>query len=177
MNFTFTTTHIETLVELTALAEKHNCYINFGTASDSGSEILDEVLLSKGFTQNMVKEVQDKLVVSFPNYAVNGIWFSLCDKSKDTENVLKYIVTQTDFHYDVEDSLAYGISEETLKKLSEVDCLSNGYICLATAYTKVSGFGLETQKSNLVYRSGIALKYFAEYVCDYLGEPRLNKVY
>ena len=177
MNCTFTKEHVKTIIELTALAGKHNCYINFGTASDSGSGILDEVLLSKGFTQNMVKEIQENLDVDLPNYAVNGLWFSLYDTRNDTENVLKYVITQTDFYYDVENTLDCGLSEETLKKLSDVDCLSDGYVCLATAYTKVSGFGLETQKSNLVYRSGIALKYFAEYVCDYLGEPRLNKVY
>ena len=44
MNTTFSSTHLETLVDLQALAKKHGCKIFFGCYSDTDEQV-NEVLL------------------------------------------------------------------------------------------------------------------------------------
>ena len=44
--------------------------------------------------------------------------------------------------------------------------------------TIIHGFGNEKRIEDFrCYRSGMAVKFFGDLVCDYLGEPRVNRVY
>lgn len=118
----FYISHIETLCDLKAIAEKHNCKISFGVKSYSENTIDEELLKQEGFTDDEINYIKDSLDVVDACTTNDSIYFELIEKDSKKVNSPIYV------------------------------------------------------KSSTTYRSGMALKYFGDYVCDYLGEPRIERV-
>lgn len=189
MNVTFSSTHLETLVDLQALAKKHNCKISFGCYSNtSKEEINNDILRENGASE----EIINKLLNGWEhNISVNNIentdehiWFQLYDpEGKKKYNVMTYYENRTyfevEFDYDFDEDGNQDLVNWLEKHNAEWNYDSDKYIiCLNTAPTIITGFGYEEEhKDYRVYREGMALHYFTELVCDYLKEPIIKRTY
>lgn len=173
MNIGFYKSHTDTLRDLQNIAEKHNCYIQFGFDSDSGSDIDEELLEKEGFDIEALRD----LSLEHECYERQTIWFELVEKSSTTKcHSLSYTECNTYFNFE-EDEL-FGCENEEFVNFMEEHCDYGDFINIRDSYTIIRGFGLERPKEcDLVYRSGMALKFFGDYVCDYLGEERINRAY
>lgn len=174
MNTHFTTSHLQTLQELVAIAESHNCYINFGTSADSCAEILDELLLEKGFDNVLLDELNYNVETANEHFSIYDIWFELFDRNTGKSNILSYTQLQTSFSFnELGDDVSYTLQD----KLKEMDTYGDRFISVRSDETKIHGFNQGDKICHLVYRPGMALKFFGDYVCDYLGVPRIERVY
>lgn len=174
MNIGFYKAHTDTLRDLQNIAEKHNCYIQFGFDSNSSADIDEELLEENEFDIEALRDLTLENTCS----EFSSIWFELVEKNDTTKyHRLSYINCNTYFCFD-EDELLACQNEEFVEFMQYHDEYGNGFINISDSHTTIRGFGLETpKKCNLVYRSGMALKFFGDYVCDYLGEERINRVY
>ena len=180
MNVDFYAEHCDTLVELIQMAKKHNCNIKFGFRSDSRAEVDEDLLKSKGFTDNMLKEFFDNVEANSEHYSNECLWFELYDARDKTYHNLEYINANTFFYFD-KDYSDDDLSEELIELLDELEYEGMGFINISDNKTKIFGFTEASKdtwvETNEVYRSGMALKFFGDYVCDYLGEERIVRVY
>lgn len=170
MNIGFYKAHTYTLRDLQNIAEKHNCYIRFGFDNDSGSDIDEELLEKEGFDIEALRDLR----LEHEYYERQTIWFELVEKS-DIHS-LSYTECNTYFNFK-EYELASCENEEFVNFMEDY-CEYEGFINIRDSHTTIRGFGLERPKEcDLVYRSEMALKFFGDYVCDYLGEERINRTY
>ena len=190
MNIIFSSTHMETLVDLQKLAEKHNCKISFGCYSNTNKEEINSDILREN---DASEEIIEKLLNGWQyNLSINNIenmdeqiWFQLYDSNVGEKhyNVMTY--NENRIYFEVE--FDYGFEEENNKDLVEwleehnVDWNDDNdkyIICLTGAPTVINGFGYEEEHRDYrVYREGMALHYFTELVCDYLKEPIIKRTY
>jgi len=183
MNIDFTSTHLETLCDLKAIAEKHNCRISFGVDSFHEYSFDEDILKQIGFTDEDIKFIENNTEIDTQDSTHNRVWFELVEKDTGKVNSLIYsegstllIINKDDYIYRDED-----ISEELMNKLEEHDqCWDYDSYSISESYnpTIIYGFGNKGRVEDYrVYRSGMALKFFGDLVCDYLGEPRIDRVY
>ena len=182
MNIDFGTSHMETLSDLMKLAEKHNCRITFGFASMPEQEIDEDILKKNGFTDKLIEEMKEKMTIEDAVSSFDKLWFELYDKNNKTHNSLVYIESGTHFVLPKDDYyLIHGISEELEALLDEHDEFyrPDEYVIHECHNpTIIHGFGNKEKIEDFrVYRSGMALKYFGDLVCDYLSEPRIVRCY
>lgn len=184
MNIDFYSSHIETLCDLKAIAEKHNCKISFGVRSYSENTLDEELLKYAGFAEDEINYIRDDLEIVDTSYTDDSIYFELIEN--DSGKVNSFIYAKRGAVVIIsKDSCRSGylddMSDELYDKLEEHDSLydyDNFTICIDDDPTIIRGFGNENEIRNYqVYRSGMALKCFGDYVCDYLGEPRIERVY
>lgn len=180
MNLNFSTAHMQTLCELKELAEKHNCYISFGTRNSSGPALSNLVLVKNGFTPDEIARL-DELEKNEEHFDDCCVWFELYDRNKLQENILTYYEMRTSFYYDQELQF-FGTNRKgrrTLRqKLQESEYAEGHFASYCTSFTQIRNFEEKGVKENhIVYRPDMALKFFGDYVCDYLGEPRIKRVY
>lgn len=188
MNTTFSSTHLETLVDLQKLAEKHNCKISFGCYSNTNKEIDNDVLEENEASE----EIIDKLDSGYrQGISVNNIqstneqvWFQLYDPNGEKHyNVMTYYENRTyfevEFDYDFEEDNNKDLVEWLQEHNADWNDDKDKYIiCLDSAPTIITGFDYEEEhKDCRIYREGMALHYFTELVCDYLKEPMINRIY
>ena len=88
---------------------------------------------------------------------------------------------QENLYFDIKDICFSEISDKFSEFLFE-DCTENYcdnfYASFNNAPTIIRGFGNENKiVDGRVYRSGMAVKYFGDLVCDYFGEPRIERTY
>lgn len=186
MNIEFYNSHIETLADLIKLAEKHNCKIHFGFYSSSEREIDRDIVDKQGLTEELIQEIYDKMTVADCASSFDKAWFELHDLRNDTYNSMTYIESSTyfvveklsefDFRFD-EDTP----SDELIEWLESHDNLwgTDVYtINESHSPTIICGFGNKERIEDFrCYRSGMAVKFFGDLVCDYLKEPRIHRVY
>lgn len=186
MNIEFYSSHMETLADLMKLAEKHNCAIAFGVTSSNEDNIDEDILKKHGFTDALLEEMKDKMEVINAASTFDKVWFELRDKNTGTYHSMVYIESSTyvivkrldelDFRFPDEEP-----SDDLIARLEESDqLLDYGAYTIHEQYnpTIINGFGNEKRVEDFrVYRSGMALKFFGDLVCDYLREPRINRVY
>ena len=182
MNINFATPHMETLSDLMKLAEKHNCKITFGFASSPEQEIDEDILKKNGFTEELIEEMKEKMTIEDAVSSFDKLWFELYDKNNKTHNSLVYIESGTHFtlpkynYYQI-----HGVSEELENLLDEHDEFyrADEYVIHECHNpTIIHGFGNKEKIEDFrVYRSGMALKFFGDLVCDYLKEPRIDRCY
>jgi hypothetical protein len=184
MNISFCGNHMDTLADLMRLAEKHNCCIRFGFDASSEREIDKDILKKCGLTDALFQELEEQMTISDYQSTFSKVWFELYDKTANTTNILTYIQSSTYFSVEKISELEFRYeypSNELVEWLEENDeCWEAGNYIIHKAYdpTIIRGFGNEKRVEDFrVYRSGMALKYFSDLVCDYLGEPRINRVY
>ena len=97
MNIEFTNAHMETLCELKALAEKHDCRVTFGV--DSWTGVDPEFEEFSNYTSKVYEELDDKGSFSNGVIDVTKFWFQFYDpNNKDRK-----------YHY-----LEYSEGEQTI---------------------------------------------------------------
>ena len=172
--------HCQTLCELIQMAKKHQCNIKFGFRSDSRAEIDEDILFNNGFTETLRREFFDNVEVNSEHYSNECLWFELYDTRDKTYHTLEYIDSNTFFYFD-KDYSDDDLSEELIELIDELEYEGMGFINIRDNKTRIFGFAEASKndwvETNEVYRSGMALKFFGDYVCDYLGEERIVRVY
>lgn len=183
MNIDFATPHMETLSDLMKLAKKHNCGIAFGFASSPEQEIDEDILKKNGFTDDLIEEMKDKMTIDDAASSFDKLWFELFDRNNNTHHSMTYIESGTYFVLPKDNYYLFseGISEELEKLLDEHDEFyrPDEYV-IHESYnpTIIHGFGNKEKIEDFrVYRSGMALKFFGDLVCDYLKESRIARCY
>lgn len=188
MNTVFSSTHLETLVDLQALAKKHNCRISFGCNSNSDGEINNDILRDNDASEEVIKKLNHawEYNISINNIQSTNeqIWFQLYDPNgKKHCNGMSYYNNRVYFEVNFDDNFDEENNQDLIDWLEEhkMDYLYsfNKYIiCLDSAPTIITGFGYEEEhKDYRVYREGMALHYFTELVCNYLKESMIKRTY
>lgn len=186
MNIEFFNSHIETLTDLVKLAEKHNCKIHFGFYSSSEREIDRDVAATVGLTDELLQEIYDKMTVADCASSFDKVWFELFDARNNTYNTMTYIESEIFFIVEMLSEFDFRFDEDTpsnelIEWLELHDRLwSTESYTINESHnpTIIHGFGNEKRIEDFrCYRSGMVLKFFADLVCDYLGEPRIHRVY
>ena len=181
MHIDFYDQHCETLYELIQMAKKHQCVIKFGFRNDGGDDLDSDILMENGFSRELAEEFLDTIDVRDVNCNYSCIWFELYDTRDKKHHNLEYSDNYTYFYFDdTYDSDA--ISQELVDLIDEIKSeYAPGFIQLRGGGTKIFNFSEESKgtwvETNEVYRSGMVLKFFGDYVCDYLGEERIVRVY
>lgn len=181
MNIEFTNSHMETLCELKALAEKHGCRITFGV--DSWTGVNPEFEEFSNYTSEIYEELYDKGSFSNGVIDVTKFWFQFYDpNNKDRQyHYLEYsegeqTITYEQLSFEELSEEAENFIEENRADWCDGSLIDNEVVLIARlGGTTIKGFdGLEHPS---VYREGMALKFFGDLVCDYLGEERITRVY
>ena len=180
MQVVFGKSHMDTLTELYEIAKKHGGSITFGTDSDISTDLDEEVLKENGFTDELIAELKVQELKEVMS-TCDRVWFELVIGRE--YHTLTYRQDSTYFYWE-RDNSGYFYREEPTEELIKL-CEEKDDLGYADRYsvdlyyqpTIIYGFGAEPVKDFRVYRSGMALKFFADLVCDYLGEPRIDRVY
>lgn len=186
MNIEFFNAHIETLADLIKLAEKHNCKIHFGFYSSNEREIDEDIAKKNGLTDELLQEIYDKMTVSDSASSFDKMWFELYDLNSGCYNTMTYIESETYFTVEKLSEFDFRFDEDTpsdelIEWLELHDRLWGTDVYTINENhnpTIIHGFGNEKHIEDFrCYRSGMALAYFSDLVCDYLKEPRIHRVY
>lgn len=200
MNTTFHDSHLDTLMKLKALVEKHGMKIRFGTTN---SEYADSDL---GLLDDNVPEDVAELLGGHYDEIVDGnisssqetIWFELYQPMPN-EKQQKYhtmTFTKTTIRFrlkdDWEEELYFCLLDEDdedddiqndyvnklIEFINDNEYDDTGYVDFSESPTIIRGFGNdEPIVDGRVYRDGMALHFFTELVCNYLKEPMINNTY
>ena len=192
MTIDFYSAHMETLTELKALADKHNCKLSFGVRSHSMQiDDIDKNDLIKHFNcpEDVAEEIcsDSKCLCSFEHY--NGgeetyIYFELRDDKEENHiryNILGKTICENSFVVHLEEYNylpEHKLSDKTLQWLRENSMNDDNDFIMIDNYEseEVRGFE-EIQKEGWCYRTGMILAVFTQLVCDYLGEERIKRTY
>lgn len=172
---------MQTLKELMEIAEKHNCRFTFGFNADDCREISEKVLKHHDMTDEMIYTLYESFYLSDENATYNTVWFELYDKNNKTHNSLIYQDMHTNFTYDdgnIDDDSSE-IEIQVKEWLDENSCYDEKFISKGLGLTTIRGFNLpnEYEENYSVYRCGMALKFFADWVCEYLGDKITELTY
>lgn len=186
MNVDFYSAHLDTLCELKELAEKHNCTISFGVRNESERGITS----IEGFKDYFYEEIPEqvlsdlKLMGYFDEsesfWDNTTLWFELYDRSTNKHNVMTY--SDGYLHLKFQEFMSSDLSDETEDWLADYEPdwaqdLYDDYHIIYRRYCPVTVRGFNGAKEPNVYREGMALKFFGDLVCDYLGEKRIERTY
>ena len=188
MNVEFYTAHVKTLKDLQEIAEKHNCTINFGFRNSSQPDIDLDIIKTCGATKKQIDLIEKETFnMSDFDTREDTLWFELYDKNTNRYHTMRYNEFSCTFWWDNtdydkmertdEENEIYDSIEEDFG-FSDLDDGDKHYFSFSTAPTYITGFGYEGRhQDGRVYRSGMALKFFGDLVCDYLKEPRIERTY
>ena len=184
MNITFNSSHMKTLIKLQDIAAKHDAIIRMGMNSNASSAEDPSIIFDYvNFSEKTRRLIEDKDFDFIENIAISAtdcIWFSLKEKEKNHE--LAYITSEiginlsymSDFIDDIEDE---NIQDEIEEEITYEE-INNNWMHRSDSKTRIYGFGHKNNiEDHRVYRPGMALKFFSDLVCDYLGEPRIIETY
>lgn len=180
MNISFYTAHMDTLCDLKQMAEKHNCRINFGFDTSSSEEMDEDILIECGFKEELLGNL-DSCSIEGTCSGWSKVWFELYDKNNNSYHTLAYLNSYCRFELELFDR--YDCDEEFLEMLEshyDIDeCGHDRFYCnFSDAPTIIHGFNNEGEvRDYRVYRSGMALSYFSDLVCEYLGEEKISRTY
>ena len=181
MNIEFTSTHLETLMELEQLAEEHGCKITFGV--DSWAGVDPEFEEFDGYTSEIHEELNDKGIFSNGVIDTTKFWFQLQDpNNKERQyHYLEYsegeqVITYEPYAFEELSEEAEEFIAENRADWDDSGTIDDKVVLFARLDgTAIEGFeGLDRPN---VYRAGMALKFFGDLVCDYFGEERIRRVY
>lgn len=183
MNIYFSSTHLQTLCNLKALAEKHGCSINFGVND------FDDFTGYEKFTdysEAVIEELRDRgyFWTDTEKGSATGSWFELFDPNNEKCHYhnLTYFSGWQAVEYEPDDDIdddnpLSKEAEEFLGDNTYEECDYGGKNLLYVSFADTEIRGFEGQEHPSVYREGMALKFFGDLVCDYLGEERITRVY
>lgn len=174
MRMYFSKEHMQTLKELQIIAKKHNHRIEMGFSSyfDYGLDL--EILKKNKVHFRVIAQLENaKDNIQFAHWNCQEVFFNLIgDDGQGGEkyNIMTYQENETHF------ALKPDFSNEVLNDYIEKN--DSRYFDYHYEPTIIYGFGYkESIVDYRVYRPGMALKYFSDLVCDYLGEERIKRVY
>lgn len=181
MNIEFTSAHMQTLCELKELAEKHGCRITFGV--DSWASVDPEFGGFAGYTSKIYAELDDKGIFSNGFTEVTRFWFQFHDPNNKERQYHYFEYSEGSqtiiyklFSWEELSEKAEEFIEENRAEWDDASTLDDGVVLYANlGRTTIMGF--DGLKHPNVYREGMALKFFGDLVCDYLGEERIRRVY
>ena len=156
-----------------------NCVISLGHNECGCGEIsIDDFKdYFDDLTEDICEWINDNLSINRAHDNSSNYWFELYDKNNETYNILTYL--DIDMLIEFDEPSSYDRAHMPMDVddwFMENESWSNA-ITVETAKQQISGFkGVDTSQIN-VYREGMALKFFGDLVCDYLGEERINEVY
>ena len=182
MNIDFGRSHMETLADLMRIADKHSCVITFGIGSSPSIDLDEELLEKSGLTSELIEEMRDKKQITEVASLFDKAWFELYDKRNNTHSTLAYIESSTHFvvsrdNYSLFEEVSADL-EEWLDDHDDFGRPDEYFIMVSHNPTIIHGFGNKEKIEDFrVYRSGMALKFFGDLVCDYLKEPRIVRSY
>lgn len=182
MDFEFYESHIKTICDLQALAEKHNCVLAFGTRNNSLDREIDESFLKEYLDcpEDIAKEICEKCYFEEVRGDYTNSFFELYDKTKEKYNILTYFTLSVAFKIETWDDLSTKAKEWLFD-----NCKNDEYryadddeyfMFVDTSKEEVHGFE-DIKKEGHIYRPGIMLAVFTQLVCDYLGEERIKRTY
>lgn len=188
----FYSAHLDTLCELKALAEKHNCKISFGTRNDFSTEELDS---SDLFAVGVPSKIIDRLTNPFDYHfsienvktSYDELWFQLYDPNNEKRKYHVMAYKQIGVYFELEKDWDFDCDTKGNEKFIEW-CEENQadwnddddkfIFNLTDSPTIINGFGYKKERKDYrVYREGMALHYFTELVCKYLKEPMIVRTY
>lgn len=199
MNTTFHDSHLDTLIKLKALVEKHGMKIRFGTRDENQVEA--NVYLLDDFVDKEILETLSDNYYEITNGEViltdETLWFELYEEMPGEKYPKYHSMTYTErnvsfkLEIDWREQLEYishykdDYSDEYYESFNKlIDFISeNNYndidvVVFSKQTTTIRGFGnKEPITDGRVYREGMALHFFTELVCNYLKEPMINNTY
>lgn len=177
MNIQFFENHLKTIKDLQDIAEKHNCSIHFGFNGYCSSDIDEDIFKANKIHQNVVNDLTSSDVeLKNVHCETSYVWFELYEKDKDTYNMMRYI--EKTLFLEIENFDDENVSEEFIDFYNNNQYEDMDFYQLKTNPTIITGFGNDKQiKDYRCYRPGMSVKYFADLVCDYLGEERIRRTY
>lgn len=178
MNVHFTSAHLQTLCELKSIADKHNCIINFGVDSLNDSEEVDFESFD-GLTKEILEELDNKGKFENPKYNINWLWFELIDKNNNSYHALSYREGEQSITYILDhlEELSYEADSFLENNLVCWQTMDDDELIITSRLDRTNMTGFPGQEKPDVYREGMVLKFFADLVCDYLKEERIERVY
>lgn len=174
----FYNSHVETICELKELANKHNCTIKFGVQNNFNPE-LGFSDCADFFPENILEDLEKCGNITKGWRNETRLWFELYDRNTERYNNLTY--TEGDYYIEYDRYYSEEVTEETQDWIEEnvadwSDPIDDHLtFCKSFGDTYISGFN--GAKTPDVYREGMALKFFGDLVCDYLGEKRIERTY
>lgn len=184
MNVYFSSTHLQTLCDLKALAEKHGCFISFGVNNYDGFIGYEKFF---DYSEDIIEELRDQgyFYTDTEKGSTSGFWFQLFDPNNNERHYhnLTYSSGWQAVEYELNDDVD---DDNPLSKEAEEFLEDNTYDCsdcygekrsLYVSFDDTEVNGFEGQEHPNVYREGMALKFFGDLVCDYLGEERIVRTY
>lgn len=174
-------THLQTLKELMEIAEKHNCYINIfvkeghSLSQDDSSACLEMLVEQNYISEEIADNLLDCYYIENPMLQHDTVCFELVQRKEDhnTYHTMTYHTWSVWFNIEKDRRDPEIETEDWVE--NNISDYGNFYSAEGS-FTKVQGFqGVDTKVN--VYREGMAIKNFGDLVCDYLGEPRINRVY
>ena len=166
-----------------ALAEKHGCSISFGVND------FDDFTGYEKFTdysENIIEELREQgyFWTDTEKGSAMGFWFELFDPNNEELHYhnLTYFTGWQAVEYELNDDVdddnpLSKEAEEFLEDNTYEECDYGGKRLLYTSFSETNIKGFKGQEHPSVYREGMALKFFGDLVCDYLGEERIVRVY
>lgn len=177
MNIQFFENHLKTIKDLQNIAEKHNCSIHFGFDSSCSSSIDEDIFKANKIHPIVFDDLtSDDVELKNVNCETSYAWFELYEKDKDKYNVMRYV--EKTLYFEIENFNDENVSEEFIDFYNNNQYEDMDFYELRTSPTIITGFGNKEQiKDYRCYRPGMCVKYFADLVCDYLGEERICRTY
>ena len=199
MTTSFYDSHLDTIVKLKALADKHGMKIRFGTTSSLKVDT-DLSLLDGHIATEILNELDEHYYDIIDGEIIKtdeSMWFELYDpqpKEKcgkfhtmvyedidisfrvrdDWQNELDNI--KLEYQGDEDDDAIENI--DRLIRFIDDNCQEWQVVNFGSRPTKIYGFGNDKEIiDGRVYRDGMALHFFTELVCEYLKEPMIHNTY
>lgn len=183
MNIYFSSTHLQTLCDLKALAEKHGCSITFGV--DSSDDFIGYEKFTD-YSENIIEELRNRghFWTDTEKGSTVSLWFELFDPNNEKRHYqnLTYFSGWQAVEYEPDDDIdddnpLSKEAEEFLEDNAYEECDYGRKNLLYTSFADTEIRGFEGHEHPNVYREGMALKFFGDLVCDYLGEERIVRTY
>ena len=199
MNIVFSDAHLDTLMKLKEVAEKHGMKIRFGTRSSFSDDDTDLSDFKEEFSEEaleLLEDYIDDILDGTVRTSNESIWFELYEPNTQEKNGAYHVMTyeqnetwfflKEDWQNELEnyiweldeDDKSY--EKDSKKAQSLIDYLENvenNYVSINHSPTTITGFGKPKVVDGRVYREGMALHFFTELVCEYLKEPMIHNTY
>ena len=177
MDVKFYENHLKTIADLQKIAEKHNMSIHFGFNSYDTDEFNVELLKACSVDEKVIQDLDRfNVTLNRVQYSSSKLWFELYDKEKGKYHTMSYI--EESEYFEIENYDGDCVSDEFVDFYENQEYEDMGFYSFHYAPTVIYGFGNDDRVIDFrCYRPGMALKYFGDLVCDYLGEERICRVY
>ncbi len=207
MTTTFHDSHMDTLMKLKALAEKHGMKIRFGTKNTNSSildtSVLEPFKINQAFI-DLLDNYSNELIDGHINAASESIWFELYEPrpgqksgyysvmvyeqnnvyfrlNENWNSAIDELIDDISQEYEDEDTNNCDERISELEKfrewLQDIGSDYHNFVSFNNSPTRIRGFGKDNERDGSCYRDGMALHYFTELVCEYLKEPMIYNTY